>query len=129
MQVHSVDAVAKKIGFQLQSEGSAQVAPTFYPTHRRVEALTLVRTAFDLIVSRAYAVAGRRCSRPSSILLERRPRRVLAMKGGASPPQRSMRVSVDVAVSPMSSHSMYPFLGAQRCAVLILQRLLTTCDP
>ena len=113
--IHSVDAVAKKIGFQLQVKGALDL-DNFFPTHARVEALTLAG-APGLIVSRAYAdLSAMLCSIDS---LADPQTVVLAMKG-ATPNEEIAAIPTGWQVRETIELDV-PFLGAQRCAV-ILQR-------
>ena len=113
LRIHSIDAVAKKIGFQLQAKAALKLS-NFFPLHRRVEALTLPKRP-DLIVSRAYAELSvmlasiERLCAPST--------RVLAMKG-ARPEAELALVSAPWRVEDVLTIDV-PFLGAQRCAVLM----------
>jgi len=113
--VQSVDAVAKKIGFQLQAKASLGL-PNFSPIHQRIEALTLVKKP-RLIVSRAYADLSQMLASIDHIA--DCDTTVLAMKGAVP--------DAEIAKLPPAWHVQalepldVPFLGARRCAV-ILQR-------
>ena len=114
-QVHSVDAVAKKIGFQLQAKATLSLA-NFHPVHHRVETLRAPMHP-SIIVSRAFSEIPVMLS--SIDHLADTATHVIAMKGAeptdelASLP-RTWRVN---AIYPLD----VPFLGARRCAV-VLQR-------
>lgn len=113
LRIDSVDAVAKKIGFQLQAKAALKLAG-FFPIHRRVEALALAK-APDLIVSRAYAEV--RFMLASIEPLSQGSTRILAMKG-ARPDAEIAAVAAPWRVTDVLPLEV-PFLGAQRCAVLI----------
>ena len=113
IHVHSVDAVAKKIGFQLQVKTTLKLT-NLSPVHARVEALSLAN-APDLIVSRAYADLSSMLSSIDSVSAP--STRVLAMKG-ARPDADIAAVVAPWRVDDVVSLDV-PFLGAQRCAVLL----------
>jgi 16S rRNA (guanine527-N7)-methyltransferase len=114
--IHSVDAVAKKIGFQLQVKATLKLS-SFFPIHQRVEALTLSQSP-DLIVSRAYAELA--VMLKSFGHVSHQNTRVLAMKG-ARPDAEIAAVRAPWRVEDVVPIDV-PFLGARRCAVL-LQRV------
>lgn len=113
IRIHSVDAVGKKIGFQLQAKASLRL-PHFYPTHRRVEALTLSKKP-DLIISRAYAELATMLTSVDHVTTT--STRVLAMKG-ARPDAEIAALPACWEVDDVVPLDV-PFLGAQRCAVLL----------
>ena len=117
--VYSVDAVAKKVSFQVQVKGSLGL-PHLHPLHARIEAVTIDRP-LSVIVSRAFSDLATMLS-----AVDRQAgadTTVIAMKGvvptaelAAVPPAWQVREVVPLEV---------PFLGAERCTV-ILQRAPST---
>jgi 16S rRNA (guanine527-N7)-methyltransferase len=111
LQITSVDAVAKKIGFQQQAVGTLGL-PNLTPIHARVEALTLAK-APDFIVSRAFA------SIPDFLggidRLVGPATRALAMKG-AEPTEELAVLPAGWRVRELRRLEV-PFLGARRCVV------------
>ena len=113
LSIHSVDAVAKKIGFQRQAKATLDLVH-FHPLHCRVEALTLPKTP-DLIVSRAYADLTSMLASIARLVDDSTC--VLAMKG-ARPDAELAAVTAPWRVDDVVALEV-PFLGAQRCAVLL----------
>ena len=117
--VYSVDAVAKKVSFQVQAKGSLML-PQLHPVHGRIEAVTIDRPV-SVIVSRAFSEIAKMLAVVDR--LAHAETTVIAMKGvvptgelAAVPSGWAVREVVPLEV---------PFLGAERCAVL-LQRALPT---
>ncbi len=113
VEIVSVDAVAKKIGFQLQAKAALGLA-RLRPVHGRVESLRLDRTP-SLIVSRAYAPLAAMLA--SIDRLADRSTMIVAMKG-ARPDDEIAALSADWVVDDVIPLDV-PFLGAARCAVLL----------
>jgi 16S rRNA (guanine527-N7)-methyltransferase len=113
LKIISVDAVAKKIGFQRQVEGALKL-PNFSPTHARVEALTLSEMP-TAIISRAYAEL------PTMLeSIDRHTREstnVIAMKG-IEPIDEIARLPAPWRLTEVRALEV-PYLGAQRCAVVL----------
>ena len=115
LSVWSVDAVAKKISFQLQAKGTLKLT-NLHPVHARIEAVTIDRPV-SVIVSRAFSAISKMLH--SVDRLAGAGTTVIAMKGvlptgelADVPPAWTVRDIVPLEV---------PFLGAERCAV-VLQR-------
>jgi len=113
--IWSVDAVAKKISFQVQVKGSLGLQG-LHPLHARIEAVNIDRP-LSVIVSRAFSDIPKMLA--SIDRLAGDATTVIAMKGvvpmaelAAVPPDWQVREVVTLEV---------PFLGAERCAI-ILQR-------
>jgi len=113
--IWSVDAVAKKISFQVQVKGSLGLQG-LHPLHARIEAVNIDRP-LSVIVSRAFSDIPKMLA--SIDRLAGDATTVIAMKGvvpmaelAAVPPNWQVREVVTLEV---------PFLGAERCAI-ILQR-------
>ena len=113
LKVRSVDAVAKKVGFQLQVKGELRLA-NLEPLHRRIEDLQPVPVP-DLIVSRAYADLAKMLASVEHLVDEQC--RILAMKGVRPEAELSAVPATWVVVATRTLD--VPFLGAERCAVLI----------
>ncbi len=113
MFVTTVDAVAKKISFQQQCKATLGVE-NLAPLHHRVEALTLAKPP-DLIVSRAYATLStmlqsvRHLAGPDTTIVAMKGMTPLDELASLAAPWTLLRVE------PLE----VPFLGAQRCAVVI----------
>ncbi len=113
IRVTTIDAVAKKIAFQRQCKSTLRL-DNLTPIHERVEVLTLGESP-GIIVSRAF-------SNLATMLRAVEPLAgadtvVLAMKG-AIPTDELRDVPswwTTIAIEPLD----VPFLGAQRCAVLL----------
>lgn len=111
LTLHSIDAVAKKIGFQLQVKTSLRLA-NLYPRHARIESATLDAVPHT-IVSRAFADIASMLQAVEHLADERTL--VIAMKGrkpigeiASLPPRWAVDFIRNIDV---------PFLGAERCAV------------
>lgn len=110
--VHSIDAVAKKVGFQQQVRAALPL-PNLHPVHQRVEAFTLAER--PVIVSRAFAelrgmvAAIDRLAGPGT--------RVVAMKG-LDPADEISALPSDWIADDVVALDV-PFLGAERTAVLL----------
>lgn len=113
LDLQSVDAVAKKVGFQLRVKTALKLA-NFTPHHRRVEALTFAEPP-ELLMSRAYAELPIMLASVEHVSTG--ATRVLAMKG-ARPTDEIAAVPAPWQVERVVPLEV-PFLGAQRCAVLI----------
>jgi 16S rRNA (guanine527-N7)-methyltransferase len=111
LDVTSVDAVAKKVGFQQQAV-AALALTNLHPIHARVEALTLARVP-DFIVSRAFSAIPDfladidRLAGPAT--------RILAMKG-AEPTAELAALPPGWRIREIRALEV-PFLGARRCVV------------
>ena len=123
LSVWSVDAVAKKISFQLQAKGALTLS-NLHPVHARIEAVNIDRPV-SLIVSRAFSDIGKMLLAVDR--LAGAETTVIAMKGvvptaelAVLPPGWQIRdvVSLDV-----------PFLGAERCAVVLQRAPQTVSVP
>ena len=119
LSMWSVDAVAKKISFQVQVK-SALALSNLNPVHARIEAVNIDRPV-SLIVSRAFSEIAKMLVAVDR--LAGAGATVIAMKGvvptaelAAIPDGWQVRDVVALEV---------PFLGAERCAV-ILQRASPT---
>ncbi len=113
--VWSVDAVAKKVSFQLQAKGALALT-NLHPVHARIEAVNIERPV-SVIVSRAFSEISKMLE--SVDRLADATTTIIAMKGiaptvelAALPAGWQVREIVSLEV---------PFLGAERCAV-VLQR-------
>ncbi len=113
LEIVSVDAVAKKIGFQIQAKSALQLA-RFKPVQSRIESLRLDR-APSLIVSRAFAPLATMLA--SIDHLADRTTAILAMKG-ARPSDELAALTAAWVVDDVMPLDV-PFLGAERCAVLL----------
>ncbi len=113
LTVHSIDAVAKKIGFQQHVKGALALTG-FQPSHQRVEAFTLAEMP-DLIVSRAYAEL--RLMVESIAHLAGPATTIIAMKG-PDPADEIAALPAGWAVSDVAPLTV-PFLGAERTAVIL----------
>ena len=111
--IDTVDAVAKKIGFQLQAR-AALVLNNLRPHHMRIEDFSPV-DAPSLVVSRAYT--DLRTMLASIDHLAAPYTTVLAMKGVA-PTAELVQVVAPWAVRDVVDLDV-PFLGARRCAVVL----------
>ena len=111
--VHSVDAVAKKIGFQLQAKAELRLL-NFHPLHARVESVTLPAKP-SMIVSRAFADLPTMLG--SITHLVDGATTVLAMKGQIPVNDLAVLPS-DWKVATVTQLDV-PFLGAERCAVIL----------
>ena len=112
-RVESVDAVAKKIGFQLQARTTLGLS-NLTPVHARIEDFTPTPRP-SVIVTRAYAELSRMLASIDHLVDANTT--VVAMKGvvptselAAVPPGWDI-VSTDLLT--------VPFLGADRCAVVL----------
>jgi 16S rRNA (guanine527-N7)-methyltransferase len=115
-----VDAVAKKISFLRQVKASLSLV-NIEPQHVRVEALTLA-TRPDVIVSRAYADLTTMVR--SIDHLADGSTAVIAMKG-AAPRDEIASLPASWRVDEVRELDV-PFLGAQRCAVVLRRAADTT---
>ena len=113
--VWSVDAVAKKISFQLQAKGSLALT-NLHPVHGRIEAVDIGAVP-RLIVSRAFAEIARMLA--SVERLAGAGTTVIAMKGVV--PQAELAALPATWTLTKIVPLDVPFLGAERCAV-VLQR-------
>lgn len=123
LSVWSVDAVAKKISFQVQVKGRLGLA-RLHPVHARIEALT-VDQPVSLIVSRAFseipkmlAAVDRHAGHCTT---------VIAMKG-LVPTAELAGLSDGWRVRDIVALDV-PFLGAERCAVVLQRTSPTATDP
>lgn len=121
--VWSVEAVAKKISFQVQVKGSLGLQG-LHPLHARIEAVNIDRP-LSVIVSRAFSDIAKMLA--SIDRLAGDATTVIAMKGvvptaelAAVPPGWQVREVVTIEV---------PFLGAERCAVILQRAPLTVPVP
>lgn len=121
--VWSVDAVAKKISFQIQVKGSLGLQ-SLHPLHARIEAVNIDRP-LSVIVSRAFSDIAKMLA--SIDRLAGDATTVIAMKGvvpmaelAAVPPGWQVRQVVAIEV---------PFLGAERCAVILQRAPQTVSVP
>jgi len=115
LAVTTVDAVAKKIGFQQQVRSACDL-DNLQPRHCRVEALTLDESP-SLIVSRAFSSI--RAMLESVDHLATSATTVVAMKG-ANPMAELDDLPAAWAVREVRDLDV-PFLGAQRCAVVLVR--------
>lgn len=119
LTVWSVDAVSKKISFQVQVKGSL-VLHGLQPVHDRIEAVNIDRP-LSLIVSRAFSDIPKMLA--SVDRLAGADTTVIAMKGVVP------TAELDVMPAGWQVQDIVtldvPFLGAERCAV-ILQRASPT---
>ena len=111
--VRSVDAVAKKVGFQLQARTALRLK-NLTPNHGRVEELPPSLRP-SVIVSRAYTEIPRMLA--SIEHLASGDTTVIAMKG-AMPSDELRRVPPGWSVMAVDALRV-PFLGAARCAVVL----------
>ncbi len=113
IEIHSIDAVNKKIGFQLQAKADLGLQ-RLHPLHARVESFVLPLPP-SAIVSRAYTDLAKMLE--SIEHLVDASTRVIAMKG--------VEPTVEIAAIPASwvvqeiRKLEVPSLGAQRCAVVL----------
>jgi 16S rRNA (guanine527-N7)-methyltransferase len=115
LSVWSVDAVAKKISFQLQAKGTLTLT-NLHPIHARIEAATIDRPV-SVIVSRAFSDLSKMLR--SVDRLAGNETTVIAMKG-VVPSAELAEVPLAWTVREIVPLEV-PFLGAERCAV-VLQR-------
>lgn len=115
IEIHSIDAVNKKIGFQLQAKADLGLR-RLYPLHARIENFVLPLPP-SAIVSRAYSEISKMLATIDH--LADGSTTVIAMKG--------VQPTAEIAAIPASWRVLevrkleVPSLGAQRCAV-VLQR-------
>lgn len=113
LEVRSIDAVAKKIGFQMQAKSTLKLL-NLQPTHARVEAVRLP-AAPSIVVSRAYADIPTMLESIDHLVDEGTT--VIAMKG--KPPTGELASLPSTWVVRTIEILDVPFLGAERCAVLL----------
>ena len=113
LTVHSVDAVAKKIGFQLQARTTLALS-NFHPVHARIEAFHPPAPP-TVVVSRAYAELAVMLA--SIDALAGSATTVVAMKG-AVPTAELAAVPPEWFVADVRVLDV-PFLGAERCVVTL----------
>lgn len=107
-----VDAVRKKVAFQLQVRG--ELGLSIHPVHTRVEALTFRKT-FDCVISRAFSDLR---DLVGSSALKVAPGGVLVAMKAQSPTAEIEQVQRDWRVREVVNLSV-PQLDAQRCAVVL----------
>ena len=115
LEVWSVDAVAKKISFQLQAKGTLTLT-NLHPVHARIEAVTIDRPV-SVIVSRAFSELAKMLQSVDRLAAPETT--VIAMKG-VVPTAELADVPRGWEVRDVVPLEV-PFLGAERCAV-VLQR-------
>ena len=113
IEVRSVDAVAKKIGFQWQVKAALSLK-NLHPLHHRVETLAATPVS-DVIVSRAFSDLSAMLASVES--LAGASTTVVAMKG-AEPATELAALPAGWRVEAIRQLDV-PFLGARRCAVVL----------
>lgn len=113
LAIHSIDAVGKKIGFQLQVKAELAL-PSLHPLHARIEDFVLPRPP-SLIVSRAYTDLATMLA--SVDRLADAATTVIAMKG-VPPTAEIAAIPANWAVQEVRTLEV-PSLGARRCAVVL----------
>lgn len=112
LSITSIDAVAKKIAFQRQAKSALHLSG-LTPVHRRIEDAAL--DAPDVVVARAYADLPTMLA--SIAHLAGVNTTVLAMKG-VTPRAEMDALPAAWAIADVVPLDV-PFLGAERCAVVI----------
>ena len=115
LAIHSVDAVAKKIGFQLQVRAALPLT-NLHPRHARIESLKLPDEP-SVIVSRAFSAIPNMLDAVDH--LSGRQTTVIAMKG--QEPANELAALPSGWVVDRVVRLEVPFLGALRCAVVLKQ--------
>ncbi len=113
VEVHSVDAVAKKVGFQLQAKTTLRLG-NLHPLHARVELVALAQPP-QIVVSRAFADICTMLGAIDHLIGE--DTTVIAMKG-KTPTEEIASLPSDWNVERVDLLDV-PFLGAERCAVVL----------
>lgn len=113
IQVRAVDAVAKKIAFQRHVKAALDLE-NLHPIHSRVEDLKLPRPP-SLVVSRAYADLRKMLA--SIDHFTGAATTVIAMKGN-EPTAEIVDLPASWTIDDIVRLDV-PFLGAQRCAVML----------
>ena len=113
LTVHSIDAVAKKIGFQLHTRTALSLS-NFHPVHARIESFSPAAPP-AVIVSRAYAELAVMLA--SIEALAGPHTTVVAMKGTV-PTAELAAVPAGWVVGDVRVLDV-PFLGAERCTVTL----------
>ncbi|MEO8937862.1 MAG: 16S rRNA (guanine(527)-N(7))-methyltransferase RsmG [Burkholderiaceae bacterium] len=113
MEIHSIDAVNKKIGFQLQAKADLGLQQ-LHPLHVRIENFLLPHPP-SAIVSRAYSELAKMLD--SIDHLADASTTVIAMKG-VEPTAEIAGIPASWVVQEIRKLEV-PLLGAQRCAVIL----------
>lgn len=113
IEIHSIDAVNKKIGFQLQAKADLGLQ-RLHPLHARIESFVLAHPP-SVIVSRAYSELAKMLE--SIDHLADASTTVIAMKG-VEPMAEIARIPAWWIVQEVRKLEV-PLLGAQRCAVVL----------
>jgi 16S rRNA (guanine527-N7)-methyltransferase len=113
LSVTTVDAVAKKIGFQRQVRTACGL-DNLHPHHAQVEALTLDEKP-SLIVSRAFSAIG---AMLEAIAHLASPATTIVAMKGLVPTDELEHLPASWSVREIRELDV-PFLGARRCAVVL----------
>jgi 16S rRNA (guanine527-N7)-methyltransferase len=113
LEIHSIDAVNKKIGFQLQAKAALGLS-RLHPVHARIEQFVLPQ-APSAILSRAYTDLAKMLA--SIAHLADPSTTVIAMKG-VEPTAEIAAIPATWSVLEIRKLNV-PSLGAQRCVVVL----------